>query len=141
MAVSMAAVMRHVRNYFERGYIDGTFTVSGGMLTPAPQTPYFAVQGSLGYDGVYSVFEGLPENMPETFTGRVWLLHPPDDFVSLCEQISAYDDKNPVGALQSETFGEYSYTRYNGYSGPQTWQTAFAAYLTPYRRMFTEVEA
>lgn len=144
MAVSIAAVMRHVRNFFTRGYIDGEFTVSGGVLTPAPLSPYAAITGSAFYDGVYSMTDPLPEGKPETFTGRVWLLHPPDDFVRLCEQISQYDDKNPVGAMQSESFGEYTYRRpvvgMNGSGGLASWQTAFAIHLMPYRRMFTEVD-
>lgn len=138
MAVSIAAVMRHVRNYFERGFIEGEFTVSGGVLTPAPRSPYVAIEGSVWHGGVFRV-DQLRENPEETFTGRVWALHPPDDFVQLCEEIAAYDEKNPAGALQSESFGEYSYTRASGQNGVIDWQTAFAQRLWPYRRMFTEV--
>lgn len=138
MKVSIAAVMRHVRNYFERGFIDGEFTVSGGVLTPMPRAPYVAISGSVWHDGVFRV-DQLRETPEETFTGRVWALHPPDDFVQLCEEIAAYDEKNPAGALQSESFGEYSYTRASGQSGVIGWQGVFAQRLTPYRRMFTEV--
>lgn len=139
MAVSIAAVMRFVNNYFERAYIDGTFTISGGVLSPAPAAPYVAIEGSAWHGGVYRL-DQLREHPEETFTGRVWALHPPDDFVQLCEEIAAYDEKNPAGALQSETFGEYSYTRAVGQTGVIGWQTAFAQRLIPYRRMFTEVD-
>jgi hypothetical protein len=41
-----------------------------------------------------------------------------------------------VGALQSEAFGAYSYTRANGKGD---WLEAYIAYLTHYRRMFVGV--
>lgn len=143
MAVSISAVMRHVKNYFARGCMDGEFSVSGGKLTPAPASPYIAVSGSAGLDGVHPVSD-LPSDVTETFTGRVWLLHPPEDFLALCEKISKYDDANPVGAMQSESFGDYTYRRasvgMNGSGGVASWQTAFAQQLVPYRRMYTEVD-
>lgn len=139
MAVSIAAVMRFVNNYFERAYIDGTFTISGGVLSPAPSAPYVAIEGSAWHGGVYRI-DQLREQPEETFAGRVWALQPPDDFVRLCEEIAQYDADNPTGALQSESFGEYSYTRASGQNGVIGWQTAFAARLWPYRRMFTEVD-
>lgn len=137
MAVSIAAVMRHVRNYFERGCVEGEFAVSGGVLTPAPNAPFFAVEGSMCHDGVYRPGE-MKEAPQEKFTGKVWLLCPPDDFLQLCEEISAFDDANPASAMQSESFGEYSYTR-GGDSSKQTWAAVFASKLNSYRRMFTEV--
>ncbi len=138
MEVSIAAVMRHVHNYFERGFIDGEFTVSGGVLNPMPRAPYVAITGSVWHDGVYRIDE-LREQPEETFVGRVWALHPPDDFIRMCEQIATYDEQNPAGALQSESFGEYSYARASCQNGVIGWQTAFAQQLVPYRRMFTEV--
>lgn len=139
MKVSIAAVMRHVRNFFERGCMEGEFTVSGGVLTPAPRAPYVAIEGSAFNDGVYRIDE-LKKDRDETFVGRVWALHPPDDFVQLCEEIALYDEKNPTGSMQSESFGEYSYTRAVGQTGVIGWQGAFAQRLIPYRHMFTEVD-
>lgn len=137
MAVSIAAVMRHVRNYFERGCVEGEFAVSGGVLTPAPNAPFFAVEGSMFHDGVYRPGE-MKEAPHEKFSGKVWLLCPPDDFLKLCEEISAFDDANPASTMQSESFGEYSYTR-GGDSSKQTWAAVFSSKLNSYRRMFTEV--
>lgn len=139
MAVSIAAVMRHVRNFFERGCMEGEFTVSGGVLTPAPRAPYVAIEGSVFNDGVYRIDE-LKKDQDETFIGRVWALHPPDDFVQLCEEIALYDEKNPTGSMQSESFGEYSYTRMGGVYGTPEWTTVFNKRLNSYRHMFTEVD-
>lgn len=145
MAVSIAAVMRRVRNYFERGYRKGKFSIVGNVLSPACDAPMVAIQGSRHYDGVYENVNGILQVGPgakpdETFEGIVWKLYPPDDFLELCDQISKYDDKNPVGALASESFGDYSYTRDTniGTSGAG-WANAFARDLASYRRMFTEV--
>ena len=104
MAVSMGSVMRHCRNYFEAGSYDGEIVIEGGQLiTPAlAHGRYIAIRGSAYNDGVHQVGDALTD---ETFTGRVWVLSPPAAFVALAEEISAYDDKNPVGALQSESFG------------------------------------
>lgn len=145
MAVSIAAVMRRVRNYFERGYREGTFSIVGNVLSPIVDAPMIAVTGSKYHDGVYASVNGVMQGVEgvkpdETFEGIVWKLYPPDDFLLLCEQISRYDDKNPVGALASESFGDYSYTRDTNYGqGGAEWQNAFATGLSPYRRMFTEV--
>lgn len=145
MAVSVAAVMRHIRNYFDRGYRYGDFTIIGGALTPAPDSAYVYIAGSVLHDGVWALsgdmLQGVPDGLrDESFSGRVYELHPPDDFLRLCEEISEYDDKNPVGALQSESFGDYSYTRaYASQKAPNGWQGAYYDRLAPYRRMYTGV--
>lgn len=140
MAVSMGSVMRHCRNYFEAGSYDGEIVIAGGQLvTPAlAHGRYIAVRGSAWNDGVHQVGDELTD---ETFTGRVWVLSPPAAFVALVEEISAYDDKNPIGALQSESFGNYSYSR--GAAGNSTtnagWVSAFAGRLTDFQRLVSEV--
>lgn len=146
MAVSVAAVMRQIRNYFVSGYRYGDFSITGGALSPSPSCGYVFIRGSAWHDGVWSLsgdtLIDLPEGLrDETFNGRVYELHPPNDFLALVAEISDYDDKNPAGALQSESFGDYSYTRAGGgQAGAQGWQTAFRARLDPYRRMWAEVE-
>lgn len=142
MAVSVAAVMRHINNYFEVGCISGGFAISGNAIVPAPESPWCYVSGSWMHDGAWQVTSGTLQDMEgslpdEEFDGRVWLCKPPAEFLALCEQISAYDSQNPVGALQSEKFGGYSKTRFH--NAARSWQDAFAVHLAPYKRMFTEV--
>ena len=76
MAVTIGSVMRHCRNYFERGYYDGECVVkSGALVTPAlADGRYIAISGSVFNDGVYKL--GTDVLTEETFTGRVWLLSP-----------------------------------------------------------------
>lgn len=140
MAVAMGSVMRHCRNYFETGSYDGEIVIEGGQLiTPAlAHGRYIAIRGSAYNDGVHQVGDALTD---ETFTGRVWVLSPPAAFVALVEEISAYDDKNPVGALQSESFGSYSYSRGSAgnVTGAAGWHGAFAGRLNDYQRLMSEV--
>lgn len=147
MAVSVAAVMRQCRNYFETGYIDGTFRITGNALKDVPASHFVYISGSLYHDGVWEICDGYLTGRSvdglhdEEFDGRVWLLAPPIDFLDLCKSIREYEEKNPVGAYLSESFGEYSYTRAG--SGRTVtingWVDAFGASLVPYRKMFTEV--
>lgn len=144
MAVTVAEVMRQCRNYFEVGYYDGTIAISGNAVLPKPETPWCCVKGSMLHDGVYECYGGYLQadcdhKPDEEFEGRLWLLNPPPDFLSLCKAISDYDDRNPPGAFAQERFGEYSYMR-NMRSGADVgWQSTFKLALTPYRRMFSEV--
>lgn len=143
MAVSVAAVMRHCRNYFVDAYKDGTFRITGNALAGADGARWVYISGSVHHNGVWEVadgyltgrdVDGLPD---EEFEGRVCFLDPPPEFLELCKTIRAYEEKNPVGALASESFGAYSYTRSTGLDG---WAGAFGAQLAPYRgRMFAEV--
>lgn len=152
MSVSVGSLMRAVHNFFETGYRATTYTVRGGVISPADVfTPgmYIAVtRDSVFYSGVWRMgdggkLEGIPEGLPdETFFGRVYMLHPPADFLDLHGRIAEFEQKTPNGGYQSESFGEYSYTRASGKSGGVLgWQEAFADDLRPYRRMFTEVDA
>ena len=144
MAISMETVMQTVHNYFERSALEGTFRLAGNVLTPAPSAPYVAIRGS-AFDGVYSCqngyLYGLPEGLlEEEWTGMVWELFPPAGFVSLCEEISAFDEKNPAGAMLSESFGDYSYTRGSNARGTAVnWEQAYGSRLNAYRRMFSGV--
>lgn len=146
MAVSIAAVMRHCRNYFETGYIDGTFRITGNVLPDVLGARFVCISGSNMHDGVWEVADGFLTGRSveglkdEEFDGRVWLLAPPVDFLELVKTISEYEEKNPVTALASESFGGYSRS-WNGQGKPseQVSLCVFATSLAPYKRMFTEV--
>lgn len=144
MSVSVENVMRYVNNFFDRACYHGAFSVSGGGINlpvHLPDNAWIAISGSMCHDGVHEMYSEYALPTPdEEFTGTVYVLCPPASFLELCKQIAEYDEKTPVGALQSESFGNYSYTRANGQNGVKTWQEAFAMQLRPYRRMFTEVE-
>lgn len=143
MAVNVAAVMRQINNYFEVGHMDGTIVISGNAILPVPRAEWCFVKGSMTHDGVWQVSDGVLTDVTayhpdEEFDGRIWLLSPPADFLALCSEISAFDDKNPTGAYLQESFGGYSYIRSQNIAG-RSWRDVFKERLAPYRRMFTEV--
>ena len=142
MTDTVAAVMRHVNNFFPREAVEGVFSVSGdGVLSPAVDAPFIAVTGSTWHDGLYDSASDMKTGHEETFEGTVWALCPPAQFLALCKEIEAYEAKNPTGAPVSESFGGYSYSRgTSGQSGCAiTWREAFSEALRPYKRMFSEV--
>ena len=58
MAVSVAAVMKKCRNYFETGYMDGSFRITGNALLDVPDARYVYISGSMFHDGVWEVSQG-----------------------------------------------------------------------------------
>ena len=145
MAVNVADVMAKCNNYFERSYLDGTFSIVGNVLLGLEDDPacWVYVSGSMRHDGVWEMRDGVLIGVPddagdEAFDGRLWFLAPPNGFLSLCKTIAEFDAKNPVGAYVQETFGSYSYVR-SQTAGASDWTKAFATQLAPYCRMYTEV--
>ena len=147
--VTIEMVMRSIKNFFETGYIQSTFTIDGGVIAPSSMFKigeYIAIEDSYYHNGVWKIGAGFKltgasvDTPSETFTGRVWFLHPPASFLDLYTEIVDFDRQNPVGANKSESLGSYTYTRESTPNGAvQTWQGVYASQLNPYRRMFTEV--
>lgn len=147
MTVTTADVMRHIRNHFVTGRTDGQWTVEGGVLQgSASLTPgqWIAVTGGTPCDGVHQLDDAgaIPGVADGTFTGCVWLLQPPQDFLRLCEEIAAWAQQQPLPGLRQESFGAYSRTAATASDGaPVSWEALFRDRLTPWRRMFAEVNA
>ena len=148
MTASVGSVMRYCRNYFEVGYVDGTFRITGNALSDVGDGVHWVyISGSMMHDGVWQIcngyltgrsIEGLED---EEFDGRVWLLAPPVDFLETVKAMREYEEKNPVSALSSETFGGYSRTwAMGGKPSDRSAMTVFRDSLTPYIRMYTEVK-
>lgn len=146
MNVTVGDVMREVRNYFPHHRIDGDFAISRGVLTPGDLLAagdWIAIGGSLRNSGVHQLEEGgrVPDARDEQWQGTVWLLSPPPAFLALCEEIAAWAQVHPACHKRRESFGAYSHEALVDDNGvPMSWQTAFAAQLIPYRRMFTGVK-
>ena len=139
MTVKVSDVMRHVRNHFIIHSIHAAWCHTGGKLTPDSALKpgmWIAVTGGGVCTGVYQLDEngGIPSLGDAAWTGRVYLLNPPADFIHLCGDIACWTAANPDPSITAEKLGEYSVSR-----ASVTWQEAFAPALAPYRRMFTEV--
>ncbi|MGN0747307.1 MAG: hypothetical protein ACI4ML_11570 [Aristaeellaceae bacterium] len=144
MIVTIPAIMREIRNCFPVAVLDGPWQISGGVLSPSdglPDTGWIALEGSGGLDGVHPLEAGhtIPGAPDGCWTGRLWLLAPPEDFLSLCRQIADWAQKQPDPSVHSESFGAYSRTSLTVSGRPLGWQDVFAAALRPYRQMFSEV--
>lgn len=149
--MTVGDLMAECRNYFvdrTTPYIDGTFAITNGVITPndgLTEGDYIAVTGSRLNDGVYKpeVAGGnftLTDAENETFTGRVWILHPPRAFVNLVSEITTWQSRQPETNVVSESFGKYSRTLATDANGNvRGWASAFASRLQPYRRMFKAV--
>lgn len=128
-----------VRNYFETEKRFGDFTISGGTLAPSDfikNGQYFRIVGSALNDGVYRYpAAGLSD---ESFSGAVWAMNVPPDFVALADKIDMYNEKNgiDISPYTSESFGGYAYTKATDSNGaPMSWKTAFAKSLDRWRKL------
>lgn len=137
MTVTVSDVMRRVRNFFPVASTEGPWQLRQGMLTPTLHAPgdWIAIEGE-GPAGVYRLDEhGAICGVSDCeWTGRVWLLRPPADFLRLCAQIAQWQEAHPDPTVLSERFGEYSRSQTGA-----AWEKVFAAALRPYLRMYPEV--
>ncbi len=128
--------------------MDGTFRITGNALPEAVGARFIYISGSLSHNGVWEIdehgflmgrsVEGL---MDEEFTGRVWMLAPPVDFLELVKDMQAYEEKNPHTAVLRESFGGYSVERAATADGrPVTPERMFLTRINPYMHMLTEVK-
>lgn len=145
--MSIENVMRSVNNFFEYGYIDGSFSIDAeGEMTPSGgirSGQFVAISGSMFHDGVHQFVSGRLDSdctIPENFKGRIWLLAPPASFLKICDDIEKFEANNSPTGIVSEHFGNYSRTMATGSDGVAVgWRTVFSGQLKPYMRMFTEV--
>lgn len=149
MQTVIEEVCQNLRNWFMKNdgsdCLEGDFKIVSGVLyldgAIVPQTGYFRIIGSLLNDGVYK--GGTDHLTDEAFTGEVWFLHLPAAFLSLCNDISAWQTANGSAAsanmspYASESFGGYSYSKSAGANGATavSWQAQFASRLNAWRKI------
>ena len=135
----LAELCAEVRNYFETDKRFGDFTISGGTFAPSDfiqDGQYFRIVGSTFNDGVYRY--PATRLTDETFTGAVWAMSLPPDFIALSAEIEEYNnsDAGKASPYTSESFGGYSYTKATDSNGaPIGWQKAFASRLNLWRKI------
>ena len=138
---TIGAVMRTCRHYFPVDWLDGEWSVKGGVISPKMLDGVIAITGSMRLNGVWEVVDGkIAAECDEDWHGRVWVLAPPEDFLALCREIDAWREEHPAQALRSERFGEYACEFAADKDGsPLGWQAVFARQLGPFQRMYAEV--
>ena len=139
-----------VNNWFDRNQpkFSGRFSISGGVISGAESMglqigQYYRIIDSVFNDGVHK-YTGQPDEglTNETFSGSVWLMAVPKEFISLSDEIDAWQTKYKdvtSSPLASESLSPTSYsyslnTSAGGGTGA-TWQNIFASRLTKWRKM------
>lgn len=153
----ISQVCAHIHNYFEvddatnqRLIYPGTYTIENGSIA-LPflyDGQYFRIFGSRKNNGVHQYHETLEEGQEsdlkdETFTGVIWEMRPPQEFLDLVAEIADWMEKygdtmrNPY---QSEdVIGVYRYTKMT--SGKvtgdyiATWQNVYKEQLQEWRKL------
>ena len=128
-----------LRNYFETKKRFGTFTISGGSISPSDflqDGQYFRIVGSVFNDGVHRhPAHGLTD---ETFDGAVWAMAVPPAVIELLQKIQEFEaaEANSPTAYISESFGGYGYTKATDANGlPVGWKTVFNNDLKRWRKL------
>lgn len=128
-----------VKNYFIQEIFFDTYKIKGGKIAPLDflqNNQYFRIVGSVFNDGVYQNTADLTLT-DEIFSGAVWAMIPPPDFIALATDIEKFCESGAAdpSAYISESFGGYSYTKASGENGaPVTWRQVFASRLNTYRK-------
>ena len=128
-----------LRNYFETKKRFGTFTISGGSISPSDflqDGQYFRIVGSVFNDGVHR--HPAPDLTDETFDGAVWAMAVPPAVVELLQKIQEFEaaTANAPTAYTSESFGGYSYTKATDENGlPVGWRSVFKSELNRWRKL------
>lgn len=151
----LSVVCAEIRNWFtyDSDKHIGDIKIIGGVITPSFdfKTDYIRIVGSRKNDGVYKVEDITdPEKNPlrdEEFHGAVWEMSIPADFLSLCEEIAAWQEKfggvdsTAMSPFSSESFGGYSYQKAIGYDKAgksevyPSWKSVYANRLNIYRKI------
>lgn len=146
----LTQVCQYLRNWFERTKYFGDFAITSGELTygdgstlPLLSGQYYRIVGSVLNDGVHKYTPNSRDVFlnNESFTGSVWSMAVPPDFMALVKDIEEWVKANAAAInspYQSESFAGYSYSK--GYAGGNgtdaiTWQSQFAARLAPWRKI------
>ena len=142
----LTEICAYLRNWFDRQRIFGDFVITGGQIRNADGTAlplltnqYFRVIGSVFSDGGHKNPTTLTD---EEFTGAVWAMAVPPDFLALCEEIAAWVTANAAAVTspyQSESFANYSYSLRSAGGGSDDggigWASVFADRLAPWRKI------
>lgn len=130
-----------LRNYFEPEKPErhfGTFTISGGSISPSDflqDGQYFRIVGSVFNDGVYRY--PAHDLADETFKGAVWAMNVEPAVIELLQKIQEFEaaTANAPTAYTSESFGGYTYTKATDENGlPVGWRSVFKNELKRWRK-------
>jgi len=141
--MDLTSMCRIVNNYFVKEKVSGTFDLNPNVAPISLiENQYFRIVGSIMNDGVYrNDAESLSTLTAEEFQGEIWSMAVPRDFLTLCEEIEAFNTKmNEIASkdngFTSENFDGYSYSKASSLSPAlqQEWSNINSR-LNNYRRI------
>lgn len=150
-------IMRECKNFFVVSEETGTFEIFDGFIQLDKKYlkgQYIAIgrmtansPGSILNAGIYRIIDDVytlkrtPPVEDEVFSGSVFGLSIPVDFLELVKSIEAFQEKQGTPTnITSESFGVYSESRATGADGaPMGWSDVFRKQLNRYRRMFPDI--
>lgn len=151
----LTEICQHLRNWFDRDQkkwhgkleiINGKIYIDGGGRINLQIGQYFRIIGSVFNDGIHVYGENsLVNELP--FTGSVWAMAIPPDFIALADEIEEWQqkygsvDSTAMSPFSSESFGGYSYSKSGGSGSDGSagagggWQSVFAKRLNAWRKI------
>ena len=137
--MNLTNLCAEIRNYFETQKRFGTFTISGGSISPSDflqDGQYFRIVGSVFNDGVYRY--PAHDLVDETFKGAVWAMAVPPAVFELLQKIQEFEaaTANAPTTYISESFGGYGYTKATDENGlPVGLRSVFKSELNRWRKL------
>lgn len=144
---TIETILRYLNNYFYRfgEYGEQNIKINKLKVKGAYRVgEYVKIVGSLYNDGVYQVI-GVEvgsivvagELSDEDFTGTIFSLAIPKRIKEIAEQIQEFNRQLSASGFESESFGDYSYTRAKNKNGElMGWKDIFKSELALYRKSF-----
>lgn len=152
----MEQVCTYINNHFTHrkgapiASAEGTVVITNGELTTINDTApdflpvggFYLIRGSDFNDGIHRYMQGALTD--ETFTGTIYKMCPPPDFLRVVHDIETWQDKygeRVQSPFQSEdVIGVYSYQlKASGMTVGQTlatWQNTFGDQLKQWRKLY-----
>lgn len=143
---TLTELCQDLRNYFDRARYIGHITLDAdggvfcnGVAIGLAEGQYFRVIGSVFADGVH-VYPDT-ETTAESFTGAVWAMAVPPDFLALVQEIEDWNTNarpKMLGPYSSENLSSsgYSYQRQSAEDMAKAdYKTVFGARLNKWRKL------
>ena len=148
MLQTLTDICTYLKNWFALVTYSGKITIRNGLLTgfddKLQNDQYYRIVGSVFNDGVHKYGDTEDVLKDETFDGAIWAMAIPPTLLALASEVKEWTkkyggvDSPSMSPYNSESFGGYSYSKSSGSTdgtGANSWQSAFAGKLAPYRKI------
>lgn len=147
--MTLTDLCKELNNWFTTSIHHDTYTIKNGEIDLSDMVAdgslqdgqYFRIVGSVFNDGVHQY--PATELDDEVYTGAVWAMAVPREFITLLNDINAWIEQYGADLqkpYQSESFGGYSYSLKGSLSvgsgaASEPWKAMFASRLNKWRKI------